>query len=102
MNCGGPRAPRGTRDLTGPFGFPRAAGDPAAYVTADGIQHVIYRDGDGNLHELWWTTGAPEHRDLTGPFGFPLPRSDPAAYVTADGTQHVIYRGRQSRRWPRP
>ena len=58
-------------DLTGPSGFPRAVGDPAAYVTADGTQHVIYRDGDGNLHELWWTTGAPGHVDLTGPFGSP-------------------------------
>ena len=42
------------RDLTGPSGFPRAAGDPAAYVTADGTQHVIYRGGDGNVHELRW------------------------------------------------
>ena len=61
-------------DLTGPSDFPRAAGDPAAYVTADGTQHVIYRGGDGNLHELWWTTGAVEHRDLTGPFRLPTCR----------------------------
>ena len=29
-------------------------GDPAAYVTADGTQHVIYRGGDDHVHELQW------------------------------------------------
>ena len=58
--AGGGRAARGPDR---PSGFPPAAGDPAAaYVTADGTQHVIYRGDDGNLHELWWTTGAPGHR----------------------------------------
>lgn len=42
-------------DLTDNFGAPAAAGDPVGYVfDAEGSQHVIYRDGSGHLHELWW------------------------------------------------
>jgi hypothetical protein len=44
----------GHGDLTSASGSPPAVGDPAAYVTADGTQHVIYRDGRDHLHELWW------------------------------------------------
>jgi len=75
-----PAGAPGHADLTGPSGFPPAAGNPAAYVTADGTQHVIYRGGDRNLHELWWTTGAVGHGDLTGPSGFPPAAGNPAAY----------------------
>jgi hypothetical protein len=32
------------------------AGAPSAYtVAADGTQHVIYRSGDGHLHEFSWS-----------------------------------------------
>jgi hypothetical protein len=41
-------------NATGRFGFPRAAGDPAPYVTADGNHNVVYRGTDGNIHVLWW------------------------------------------------
>jgi hypothetical protein len=77
-------------DLTGTG--PAVASKPSAYFDpTDGTHHVIYRSGNGHLHELWWTSGAPGQGDLT-PYG-PAAVGDPAAYfVAADQTHHVIYR----------
>ncbi len=71
---------------------PTAASQPAAYFDPiDGTHHVIYRSGNGHLHEIWWTSGAPGQGDLT-PNG-PEAVDNPAAYfVVADNTQHVVYR----------
>lgn len=45
-------APVVGRDLTALTGAPRAAGDVSGdYNAADNTQHVIYRSGDGRLHE---------------------------------------------------
>jgi hypothetical protein len=41
-------------DLTQATGAPGAEGDPAGYTwDVDGTQHVVYRDSDGHIHELW-------------------------------------------------
>lgn len=81
-------------DLTAAVGGPAAAGDPSAYVfAAEGSQHVIFRSGDGHLHELWWTANLGwGHGDLTATAGAPAAAGDPTAYVfAAEGTQHVVY-----------
>jgi hypothetical protein len=42
-------------DLTAVTGAPAAAGDPTGYVfDTQGSQHVMYRDGNGHIQELWW------------------------------------------------
>ena len=84
-------------DLTAVTGAPTAAGDPAAYVfDAQGTQtqHVMYRSGNGHIHELWWdATNGWGSGDLTTVTGAPTAAGDPAGYVfDAEGSQHVIYR----------
>jgi len=84
-------------DLTAVTGAPAAAGDPAGYVfDAQGTQtqHVMYRSGNGHVHELWWdATNGWGGGDLTAVTGAPAAAGDPAAYVfDAEGSQHVIYR----------
>ena len=52
--------PVGHDDLGGTAGAPKAAGDPVGYyVPAVDAHHVIYRGGDGHLHELFWVGLAP-------------------------------------------
>jgi hypothetical protein len=42
-------------DATADAGAPGAAGDPSGYMfDAQGTQHVVYRGGDGHIHELYW------------------------------------------------
>jgi len=42
-------------DLTIAAGAPAAAGDPAGYTwDVDKSEHVIYRDNDAHVHELWF------------------------------------------------
>jgi hypothetical protein len=84
-------------DLTSRTGAPDApifSGDPFGYVfAAQGTQHVIYRSGDGHIHELWWGADGWHHNDLTSLTAAPVAASDPSGYVfAAQGTQHVIYR----------
>src|SRR5439155_24986945 len=57
-------------------------------------QHVIYRSGDGRLHELWWVgPGSVGQDDITPPEVASPAESNPSAYFVAlDGTNHVIYR----------
>jgi hypothetical protein len=80
-------------------GAPAPAGNPAAYFVArDGTHHVIYRSGNGHLHELWWTTSIVTRNDLTVLAGAPAAASDPSAYyLEANGTHHVIYRSSDGR-----
>jgi hypothetical protein len=84
-------------DLTAPSGGPAAVGTPAAYYSAGtNTKHVIYRDADGRLHEIWWVPGGgtPAHVDLTA-FAEAPPAADRPAAFTVEGpnTQHVVYRG---------
>src|SRR5262249_48334818 len=66
-------------DLTAAPGAPAAAGDPAGYMfDAQGTQHVVYRGGDGHIHELWCSPEAWHHNDLTAATGAPAAAGDPA------------------------
>jgi len=80
---------------TAAAGAPNAVGDPAGYMfNAQGTQHVVYRAGDGHIHELWWNNSGWHHNDLTTAAGAPNAASDPAGYMfNAQNTQHVVYRG---------
>ena len=83
-------------DLTAITGAPAAVDDPAAYVTsADETAHVVYRGGDGHVHELAYRTGPGwGHTDLTATTGAPPAKSAPMGYETPfDSTGRVVYRG---------
>ena len=55
---------------------------------------MLYRTGDGHLHELSWTTGEVSHADLSTLIPNVQPSSGkPSGYVFAhDKTKHLIYR----------
>ena len=54
--------------------------------------------GNGDLHELWWTNGPIGHGDLTVQSGAPPPDGSPAAYFAPTyGLQNVVYRGTDNR-----
>ncbi len=82
-------------DLTAATGAPNAVGNPAGYMfDAQGTQHIVYRDGTGNVQELWWDAAVGwHHGDLSAATGAPAAAGDPAGYMfDAQGTQHVVYR----------
>lgn len=75
---------------------PLAVGNPSAYVWEENnTQHVVYRDADGQVHELWYRADLGwQHVNLTAVYNAPPAASDPFGYVwEAEQTQHVIYRG---------
>jgi hypothetical protein len=66
-------------------------GRSAAFVSKDGVNHVIYRSFDGHLQELRWSgPNAPIQGDLI-PHG-PAAAGDPTVFVATDGSDNVIYR----------
>lgn len=87
----------GTTNLTTsvPGGAPRAAGDPFAYVdTVRNTEILLYRGrDDGEVHSLYWSTGAVGHDALSKSAGAPTAAGNPVGYYTpATDTHHVIYR----------
>ena len=90
-------APVQGRDLTALSGTPAAAGDASGgFNPGDNTQHVIYRSGDGRLHELWHPLGDPavHHVDLAAAYGAPTATERPIYYATPRAPhQHVAYRG---------
>lgn len=80
-------------DLTAAAKAPAAAGKPDGYMfTAQGTQHVNFRDGNGNIQELWWN-GAWNINNLTAAAKAPAAVGDPCGYMfDAQVTQHVDYR----------
>ncbi len=71
---------------------PAAAGDPAAYLEADGTAVVLYRGGDGHVHSLYWRGGAAARHDaLSQSAGAPPAVGEPTGYELA-GMKHVFYR----------
>lgn len=90
-------APVQGRDLTALSGAPPAAGNVSGgYNPADNTQHVIFRSGDGRLHELWHFLGetAVHHVDLTAAYGAPSAADRPVYYSSPRApNQHVAYRG---------
>ena len=78
-------APVPGRDLTALSGAPPAAGNVSGgYNPADNTQHVIFRSGDGRLHELWHFLGetAVHHVDLTAAYAAP-PAADRPVYYSS-------------------
>ena len=60
---------------------------------SQGTQHVMYRDTNGHIQELWWG-GGWNNGDLTSQTGAPSAADDPNGYMFASQeTQHVVYRG---------
>jgi len=82
-------------NLTGAISAPRAAGDPSAFVNANGDNIVVYRSTDGQILGLYWKDGPSGLDHLSGVAGTPLAAGDPFAYYTPhDDTHQVVYRGR--------
>ena len=71
-----------------------AAGYPFAYVdTSRNIVIVLFRDGDGVVQSLYWSTGAVGNDNLSGTAGAPPAAGDPAGYyVPSADMHHVVYR----------
>jgi hypothetical protein len=79
-------------NLTKATNAPSAAGDPVGYAfDAQGTQHIMYRDVNGNIQELWWD-GVWNNDNVTGQTNAPLAAGDPHCYMfKSQGTQHVVY-----------
>ena len=85
----------GHDDLSGTAGAPPAAGDPVGYyVPSADMHHVVYRGGDGHLHELDWVGVAPVvyGGNLTGTISAPTAAGDPSAFANGSGVNIVVYR----------
>ncbi|MET0552838.1 MAG: metallophosphoesterase [Vicinamibacteria bacterium] len=83
-------------DLTAAAGAPAAADEPSAYYSpGTRTKHVVFRSGDGHLHEIASAPDGPlETKDLTLEALAPPAASRPVAYaVEGANTQHVVYRG---------
>ncbi|HXG11800.1 MAG TPA: hypothetical protein VNK04_18740 [Gemmataceae bacterium] len=84
------------QNLTGNLKAPKAEGDPDGYfLRFNNSQHVVYRDKEGNIHELFLGEGQQQwqHVNLMGQTKAPKADGDPCGYVaTNDNTQHVVYR----------
>jgi len=78
-----------------PLGAPPAAGQPAAVVSPQpGFTSTVYRDGAGQLHELWWSANSTGRTNLTAVVDGAKAAGDPTVFVTAPGGDEVVlYRG---------
>jgi hypothetical protein len=85
----------GTTDLTAAANAPTATGNPHSYLDSTaGLEIVVYRGNDANIHSLYRSTGAVGHDNLTGSVGAPKSKGNPVGYFeAAANTHHVIYRG---------
>lgn len=81
-------------DLTAGSGTPGAAGDPSPYInTLTGENLIAYRGIDGNIHTLYWSTGAVGHDNLSTAAHAPKALGDPVAYYTSHNDTHqIVYR----------
>ena len=77
------------RDRSVDHGAPSAVGTPSATVLPGlGVSNIVYRSGDGHLHELWNNGGTDSGTsDLTKLAGAPSAAGDPFAY--ADHTRNT-------------
>lgn len=87
---------------TAAAGAPKASARVAAYYSiGTNRKHVVYRSGDGRLHDVSWVPGgAPEHLDLTAFAGAPKAADSPVAFtVEGPNTQHVAFRASDGHIW---
>jgi hypothetical protein len=71
--------------LTVQAGAPLAAGDPAAYTNAGYVQHIVYRDKDGHINELFTGGGPWARNNLTQAAGAPKATGNPYGYLAGHG-----------------
>ena len=83
------------RERSRPLGAPPAAGPPCGVVfPALGVTNVVYRDGEGLLHELWERAAETGTSNLTELADGAKARSDPSAFIhVAEGLEVALYRG---------
>jgi Trypsin len=87
-------------NLTGTIAAPPAAGEPAAFINAAGVNIVVYRSVDGEILGLYWADGPSGLDNLSGFAGTPPAAGDPVAYYTAhDDTHQVVYLGSDGHLW---
>jgi hypothetical protein len=85
-------------DLSKDTNAPMAAGDPCGYfLESTNTQHVVFRNNDGNVCELFYSIDARDAKwhlkDLTQEANAPKAVSDPFAYVRNDDkSEYVVYR----------
>jgi hypothetical protein len=88
-------------DLTRDTEAPLAAGSPDAYTwDEDASQHVVYRDRDGRIQELYFKAeeGIWRVNDLSSVTGAPFAQGKPAGYSwDVDPSQHIGYASREGR-----
>ena len=84
----------GTTNLTANANAPTAVGNPFAYVdTNHNTEILLYRDGNGTVRSLYWSTGAVGHDNLGDTAGAPKAAGDPVGYYApAADTHTVVYR----------
>lgn len=86
-------------DLSQLAGAQGAQGNPCACATGTQgrqVARVIYRSGDGHVHEVRLEGGSWKKADLSDLAGTPAAAGDPLVYVTRDGsneTVRVVYLG---------
>jgi hypothetical protein len=78
----------------GTANIPTAKGDPSVYIH-DSTLHIVYRDINDDIQELWWNDGwqcsnLMEHSRKSDD-GIPKADSNPFGYIRGHN-QHVIYR----------
>ncbi|WON73553.1 neuraminidase-like domain-containing protein [Nitrosospira sp. Is2] len=83
-------------DITATSGAPVPAPDaqPGAYAfLSQKTLHVVYRDQEGVVHELWGFAGNWNHIAIG--VGYGKADGDPTGYAfEGQGSQHVVYRGK--------
>ena len=87
-------------NLTGAISAPRAAGDPSAFVNAQGVNIVVYRSEHNQILGLYWTDGPSGLDDLSGVAGTPPAAGEPFGYHTPHDDMHqVVYRAQDGHLW---
>lgn len=83
-------------DVSNATNAAQAAGDPSGYeFVAENREHVVYRGGDGHIHELAASLGGTwGHFDLSAMTGAPPAAGNPCGYAfEQENRQHIVYRG---------
>ncbi|HEX2492383.1 MAG TPA: hypothetical protein VHK24_01320, partial [Steroidobacter sp.] len=78
-------------DLTRRTDTPIVAGTPMAFADAQGMPHVVFRDGSGQLYELYLSGGDWLGRNITSESGGPLSAGNPHGFFAAYAPR-VVYR----------
>jgi len=89
-----------SNDLTAEAKAPKAAGHVAAYlesagtVTTTNVQHLVYRNEDGQIHELYLRPKQDKwmHTNITSEVKAPVAADDPCGFVEKGSIEHVFYR----------